>query len=160
MNRRARQFGQKIMRVRVIVEQPRHERHRLCFDPGTGTFVRTPDVALLFERGFNGCYGWIDGSGTPPQPHWDVYVCTEVDAQPGERLDAALCGVFIRADGDHKFVALGSDLIAVGIQPELAALPDRRLANVYALYPAVGPDEGWRGASFAADLVRTTPTHV
>lgn len=145
--------------VRIIVEQPRRERYRLCFDPDTASFVRTVYPALLYERGFVGCYGWIEGTGLPPQPHWDVYVCTDADPQPGERIDAALCGVFVRADGDHKFVALGPDLMAAGIQPELAALPDRRLANVYALYPVVGPDEGWRGAAFAADLVRTTPTH-
>ncbi len=146
--------------VRIIVEQPRYERYRLRFDPESGTFVRTRHLALLFERGFMGCYGWIEGTGTPPEPHWDVFVCTDLDVLPGTHLDAALCGVFVRADGDHKFVALGPDLLAAGIQPELAALPDRRLANVHALYPAVGPDESWRGAAFAADLVRTTPTHL
>ncbi len=148
------------MQIRVVVEQPRHERYRLRFDTDTATFVRTAYLALLYERGFVGCYGWIEGTGIPPQPHWDVYVCTDVDPQPGERIDAALCGVFVRADGDHKFVALGQDLIAAGIEPELAALPGPRLANVRSLYPVVGPAEGWRDAAFASVLVRTTPTHA
>lgn len=148
------------MLIRVVVEQPRRERYRLRFDPDTGSFVRTPHLALLYDRGFVGCYGWIEGSGAPPQPHWDVYVCTDSDVQPGERIDAALCGVFVRADGDHKFVALGADLIAAGIEPELAALPDIRLANVRALYPNVGEAEGWRDSAFAAALARTSPTHV
>lgn len=148
------------MQVQVVVEQPHDERHRLQFDPETGAFVRTPYLALLYERGFLGCYGWIEGSGAPPGPHWDVYVLTDVDARPGDRIEATLCGVFVRADGDHKFVALGSDLIAAGIEPEFASLPDGRLSNVRALYPAVGAAEGWRDSAFAATLARTPPSHV
>lgn len=143
----------------VVVEQPRDEPFRVQFIPETGQFVRTSRAALLHERGFAGCYGWIVGSGAPPGPHWDVYVCTERAHSPGDVVVAVLCGVFLRDDGDHKFVALGPDLAAAGIEPDVERFPEPVLTNLRALYPRVSPTEGWRGAAFARALVRTGPTH-
>lgn len=59
-------------KVWVIVEQPRDEPDRFGYDPVSQSFYRTPYKSLLFARGFSGVYGWIGGSGIPPDLHYDV----------------------------------------------------------------------------------------
>ena len=88
--------------VWVIVEQPRHEPYRFVYDPQSGAFTRTTHKSLGYDRGFNGAYGWIAGTGMPPNPHFDVIVVTQQDLQPGAVLEAYICGMFKRRDGDHN----------------------------------------------------------
>lgn len=145
-------------RVTVIVEQPRDEPRRLRFDPADDTFHPTTDRSLLFVRGFSGVYGWIAGSGAPPGPHWDVLLCTRLNLPPGDTADAELCGVFIRGDGDHKFVALGRDLADAGVVADFEQFPEDLGRELKLLYPSVDPGEGWLGAVYARALVQTAPT--
>ncbi|HRF46886.1 MAG TPA: hypothetical protein PLC98_04600 [Anaerolineales bacterium] len=144
--------------VTVIVEQPRDQPRRLRFDAADDTFHPTTDRSLLFERGFSGAYGWIAGSGAPPDPHWDVLLCTCLNLPAGVVVDADLCGVFVRGDGDHKFVALGRDLADVGVVADLDEFPHDLGRRLKMLYPRVDPGEGWHGAAYARALVQTAPT--
>ncbi len=76
---------------------------------------------------------------------------------PGAVVTAPLCGVFLRADGDHKFVAHGPDLGFAGAAT-LEDLPELWRSRLAALYPVVGSGEGWFGAVSARCRVLTTPT--
>ncbi len=141
----------------IVIEQPAGLAQRLRYDPDRDTFVPTQAISLLHARGFPGSCGWIAGIGEPPGPHWDVLLCSTMAFTPGTRVAAPLCGVFRRAGGDHKFVAHGRDpgLSADATQDDLPELWRSRLA---ALYPVVGPGEGWFGAAVARRLVQTPPT--
>ncbi len=133
-------------KVWVVVEQPSQEPYRLKYDPVSGTFSRMTMLSLTYERGFSGAYGWIGGSGTPPEPHFDILLITCQKPQPGDILEAYICGVFFRADNDHKFVALDSELRSSVARADLDGLDPETLAELKRLYPRVGENEGWFGA--------------
>ena len=97
----------------VVIEQPRHELYRLVYDPASGTFTRTTLKSLVYERGFSGAYGWLGGLGIPPEPHFDVLLITEKDPDLAIFLKDVYVVFSIRGDGDHKFVALDTDLRAL-----------------------------------------------
>ena len=144
----------------VVVEQPRHELYRLVYDPASGTFTRTTLKSLVYERGFSGAYGWLGGLGIPPEPHFDVLLITEKDPRPGDILEGCICGVFFRGDGDHKFVALDTDLRATVARADLEALDQKTYNELMRLYPRIGENEGWYGAETARSfLEKNQPAH-
>jgi inorganic pyrophosphatase len=145
------EFPQKVW---IVVEQPRDEPIRLAYDPATQTFQPTAYRSLTHHRGFRGVYGWIGGSGTPPQPHFDVVLLTDQDPQPGDVLEGYICGVFFRRDGDFKFVALDASLRHTVSSPDLSALDEETYKNLTDLYPEVGEGEGWHGAATAHAFLR------
>lgn len=147
-------------KVWVVIEQPRNEPYRFAYDPLTGTFARTTYKSLIYDRGFSGAYGWIGGLGTPPEPHYDVILFTQQNPQPGDILLSYLCGMFYRGDGDHKFVAIDSQLIGTVTRPDLATLDQTSYGELMALYPHVGEKEGWRGVEEAIAYLKThKPSH-
>lgn len=146
--------------IYAVIEQPPGEVFRLRYEPGTGEFVRTESLSLAHARGYRGVYGWIAGTGVPPGLHHDVFVLTDQHLSPGDVVVCSLCGMFKRSDGDHKFVALAADLLEKGEPAELHLLSERRRTALFAVYPVVGPDEGWLGADVAArELSANPPTH-
>jgi inorganic pyrophosphatase len=147
-------------KVWVIVEQPRNEPYRFSYDPASKTFIRTTYKSLLFDRGFSGVYGWIGGSGTPPEPHYDVMLLTKQNPHAGDILLGYICGVFFRRDGDHKFVAMDAELKHKVTTADLAALDKATYNELMRLYPGVCENEGWYGAEVAfAHLKNKKPTH-
>jgi hypothetical protein len=142
------------VQVWVVVEQPAHEPYRLAYHPGAGTFVRTAVRSLSHARGWRGAYGWIGGLGQPPGPHFDVFLLTPLAWEAGAVVPAALCGIFYRRDGDHKLLALDAALRPTVPAADLAALDPAMQADLYRLYPDVGPGEGWRGADEARAYLR------
>lgn len=145
--------------VWVVVEQPRGERFRVEFSPSTGIFSRSESLSLLCARGFTGLYGWIGGTGAPPGSHHDVMVLSQSDAQSGDILEARICGMFKRADGDNKFVAIGLDIPAQG-EPDLFQLPKALQDEVYAVYLELGDGEAWLGGDAARTfLMSNAATH-
>jgi inorganic pyrophosphatase len=140
--------------VWVVVEQPAHEPYRLAYDPAQAAFGRTAQRSLSYARGFPGAYGWIGGLGMPPGAHFDVLLVTNTAWEAGAVVAAHLCGVFYRRDGDHKLVALDEALRPTVQTPDLAALDPATQASLYALYPDVGPGEGWWGAAEARAYLR------
>lgn len=144
----------------VVIEQPRNEAFRFEYDPHSGRFTRSTHRSLFFDRGFSGAYGWMGGLGAPPNPHFDVILFTEQSPQPGDVLLGHISGVFFRSDGDHKFVAIDQQLIESGWQASIAALDAARHSELLALYPRVGPNEGWRDAEEARQyLASHAPSH-
>ncbi len=147
-------------KVWVVIEQPCREPYRFAYDPVSDTFIRKTIKSLIFERGFSGAYGWIGGTGTPPEPHFDVLLITGQDPQPGDVLEGYICGVFMRADGDHKFVALDSELRYRVHKPDLDSMDQETYAELKKLYPRIGENEGWFGAEVACDhLKKNSPSH-
>lgn len=147
-------------KVWVVIEQPSREPYRFYYDPVSDTFIRKTIKSLIFERGFSGAYGWIGGMGTPPAPHFDVLLITGKDPQPGDVLEGYICGVFFRADNDHKFVALDADLRYRVYKPDLDSMDPETHAQLMRLYPQIGENEGWFGAEVARDyLKKNQPAH-
>jgi hypothetical protein len=147
-------------KVWVIVEQPRDEPYRLSYDPASNTFIRTTCKSLVHARGFSGIYGWIGGSGTPPEPHYDVMLLTKQNPHAGDILLGYICGVFFRRDGDHKFVAIDPELEHTMTTADLPALDRGTYNELMRLYPEVGEDEGWYGAEVAFSYLKNNqPTH-
>ncbi len=144
----------------IVIEQPRGEPMRMRYEPLTGKFRRSSDYSLLHHRGFTGAYGWIGGTGAPPNPHFDVMVLTREDLQPGDVMLGHICGVFIRGDGDHKFVAMDEAWRVRTGCSDFDALDAATQDELRRLYPEVGVGEGWFGAAFAQDYLRNNePAH-
>jgi hypothetical protein len=139
----------------VVVEQPRGEPYRMKYDAASGEFVRTGQLTLGHVRGDGqSVYGWIGGTGIPPQPHFDVLLLTDQDPGLGDILAGVVCGMFQRADGDHKFVAVDEERAARMAQVDFFALREEEQAGLRALYPRVGANEGWFGAQTAREYLR------
>ena len=147
-------------KVWIVIEQPCNERYRYQFDPETNTFERTAIRSLIYVRGFRGAYGWIGGTGTPPEPHFDVILITQLNLQPGDVVLGYVSGVFLRNDNDHKFVALDEIHKAEIAQVDIAALNIETYKELTALYPQINENEGWFGREIAfAHLTHHNPKH-
>lgn len=147
-------------RAWVVVEQPRGEERRLEYDPETGAFVPDGRLSLVHMRDVDAAYGWVVGFGEPPELHFDVLVMTEARPGPGDVLEVMPCGIFRRADGDHKLVAIDVAATPDYGLVDLLDLPPAVLAMIQGLYPRVGPGEGWAGAAAArAFLEPGIPSH-
>jgi inorganic pyrophosphatase len=146
--------------VWVVIEQPRGAPFRYQFDPDTDTFQQTGFKSLLYARGFSGAYGWIAGTGTPPGPHYDALLVTALDLRPGDVVPGHVCGLFVRADNDHKFVVLDEASRARLDQPDFSRLEAPAAAELRGLYPQVSAGEGWFGSALAYEyLLQRPPTH-
>jgi inorganic pyrophosphatase len=144
----------------VIIEQPCDEPYRYEYDPTKNLFRKTDVKSLIYFRGFQGGYGWLGGTGTPPGTHFDVLVFTRQNLQPGDILVGRICCVFLRADLDHKFVALDEYTRPDLINPDLGSLDEGMLDELRRLYPRVGPNEGWFGRNVALEHLSTRkPNH-
>lgn len=146
-------------KVWVIVEQPRNEPHRFSYDPVSQTFSRSSHKSLIYDRGFSGVYGWIGGTGAPPAPHHDVLLFTNRFPAPGEILLGHICGVFLRQDNDHKFVAADNEIRRNMAAADLASLDQVFQDELLRLYPRVGEGEGWFGAEVAFSRLLKEPFH-
>lgn len=132
--------------LHMIVEQTRDYPMRMEYDPVSGTFYAGEYRSLLFERGFTMPYGWICESGTPPQPHWDCILLSNKEFSLGDEVEIRVIGVFMRGDGDHKYIAVesGREL------HDLAEITEAERDELYRLYPRVREGEGWFGKEKAA----------
>jgi inorganic pyrophosphatase len=149
-------FPQKVW---VIVEQPRNEPHRFSYDPASQTFFRSSHKSLIFDRGFSGVYGWIGGSGVPPAPHHDVLLFTNQFPAVGEILVGHICGVFLRQDNDHKFVAVDDGIRRNMTTADLSSLDKAFYEELVRLYPRVDEGEGWFGREVAFAQLLKKPFH-
>ena len=150
------EFPQKVW---VIVEQPPNEPYRFFYDPVSKTFSRSSYKSLTYERGFSGVYGWIGGSGIPPAPHHDVLLLTRQSPSVGNVLLGYVCGVFLRHDNDHKFVAVDDEIRQTMAKMDLASLDEFFHHELLRLYPRVGEGEGWYGAEVAFSYLLKKPSH-
>lgn len=144
-------------RLWVVVEQPKDEPNRYQYDPESNQFRLTNVRSLAYVRGFGGVYGWIAGTGLPPEPHYDVLLFTERRSGPGKVIEGLLCGMFLRGDGDHKFVAIDREMWGEESLPDLEHLRPDLVGQLYRLYPRVDEGEGWFGREIAANHLREEP---
>lgn len=135
----------------VVVEQPKGERTRFSYDPVTRAFVGSDFDSLLWHRKFSGVYGWIGGTGLPPDPHFDVLLFTDETPTFGAVLRGQVCGMFMRGDGDHKFIAVDEAWSRRMRRDDILALPRDSLVELLAVYPQVDArqGEGWFGGDYA-----------
>ena len=131
--------------LHMIVEQTREYPMRMEYDGETGTFHESEYRSLAAVRGFTKPYGWIKESGTPPQRHWDCILLSDRDFSLGDEVEIRVIGVFERADGDHKYIAVE---ISRGIS-DLSQITEAERDELHRLYPKVREREGWRGAERA-----------
>ena len=133
----------------IIVEQTKEYKKRIAYDPKTNTFSEMENDCLFFHRGFTHPYGWLKGSGTPPEEHLDVFLLSQEKCSLGDELPVKIVGVFKRNDGDHKLI---------GISPEreetdFSQLPENEKEDLHRLYPRVDDGEGWLGAEAATGII-------
>lgn len=129
----------------MIVEQTEEYPMRMKYDSATGKFTETGYRSLLYERGFKRPYGWIKESGTPPLPHWDCLLMADREFDLGDEVPVRVIGMFKRADGDHKYVAVEADRRV----EDMEELTESEKAELKRLYPRVGKGEGWFGKNEA-----------
>ena len=118
----------------------------MIYQPATGDFVASECRSLLHARGFLDLYGWIEGFGTPPEPHWDCILLSDGSFELGDRIEIEIVGVFFRKDGDHKFVAVEKGRSV----SDFEELTDCEKDALHRLYPRAEDGEGWFGRETAA----------
>jgi inorganic pyrophosphatase len=133
----------------MIVEQTRDYVKRIAYDHKTNTFSETEHDCLFLHRGFTHPYGWLKGSGTPPEEHLDVFLLTHENYSLGDELPVKIVGVFKRNDGDHKLIGVSPERKEI----DFTQLPEHEKDDLYRLYPRVGDGEGWFGADVAKDII-------
>jgi hypothetical protein len=150
-------------KVWIIVEQPQNEPFRIKYDPVSQTFSRTSIRSLIFERGVklgfssHSVYGWIGGTGIPPAPHHDVILLTTQSPAIGDILLGTICGVFLRHDQDHKFVAIDDEISRSMAKMDIECLDAIYYQELLRMYPRIGEGEGWFGADVAFTYLRKKP---
>ncbi len=132
--------------VWAIVEQPAQEQFRLKYEPALELFTQTSQISLPYARHFKGIYGWIAGLGAPPNRHADIYVLTDEEFGAGDCIEASVCGMYRRADGDHKIIAVDETIAKTLCKMDLFHLPTALLSNVKGLYPQSGRHDRWCNA--------------
>ena len=130
----------------MIVEQTAAYSMRMLYRPETGDFVPSEYASLFHARSFPYPYGWIEGSGTPPEPHWDCLLLSDGSFELGDRVEIRIVGVFRRRDGDHKYLAVETTRSV----SDYADLSDQEKEALRRLYPRTGEGEGWFGRDTAA----------
>ena len=137
------------MNCTMIVEQTKEYKKRMCYVPETNSFYQTEKDSLFYVRKFPYPYGWIKESGTPPEPHWDVILMSDINYEIGESVEIKIIGVFQRNDGDHKFISVEQDRKI----KELSELNDNEKSALNQLFPRVDEGEGWFGQTKAIELM-------
>ena len=133
----------------MIIEQTKNYSKRVIYNPETNYFYESEFDSLLYKRNFFYPYGWIKDSGTPPDPHWDVILMSDNDFDLGQEVKIKIIGVFIRNDGDHKYLAVELDR-NIDDYDELSENEKEALRN---LYPNISDGEGWFGKEIAIDAM-------
>lgn len=137
------------MRYTARIEQTYKYRKRMKYIAETDEFIEKDCDSLAYVRGVKQPYGWLTESGTPPQPHLDVYIMTDRDYELGDRVPVTIIGVFFRCDGDHKLVGVTDDRDIT----DLSQLTDSEKADLHRLYSGKYEGEEWLGAQAAKKVI-------
>jgi inorganic pyrophosphatase len=133
----------------IIIEQTKEYKKRIAYNPQTNTFSELEHDCLFLHRGFTHPYGWLKGSGTPPEEHLDVFLLSHETCSLGDELPIKIVGVFKRSDGDHKLIGISPERI----ETDFSQLPEQEKDDLHRLYPRVGDGEGWFGIKEANEVV-------
>lgn len=135
----------RTMSYTMVVEQTKAYPKRMIYIPETKSFQKSAYDSLFYVRKFDYPYGWMKESGTPPSPHWDVLLMSDRDFELGDEVKIRVIGVFMRKDGDHKYIAIED---ARDIQ-DFAQLSQKEKEDLKRLYPRINEGEGWFGKEVA-----------
>ena len=135
----------------MVIEQTKNYQKRMVYDPVTHTFSESLYDSLLYARNISLPYGWIKESGTPPKPHRDVILMSYDDYELGDVVVINIIGVFLRQDGDYKYVAVKANSVI----DDLFDLPQSEIEELKRLYPDIDQDEGWYGKIIAEKCLNT-----
>ena len=131
------------------IEQTNEYAKRIHYMPDTDTFEAKDCDSLSYLRNVPQPSGWIKESGTPPFEHLDVIVMTEEHCELGDEIPVRVIGVFCRADGDNKLVAVPVDRC----ENDISELPEKEKDDLHRLYPVIGKGEGWFGKERAGNVI-------
>lgn len=138
------------MIITMRVEQtPKYEK-RMKYIPEGDYFIETNSSSLMYVRGFDGVYGWIEGYGNPPGKHLDIYVITKKQVSLGDRVKVKVIGCFLRNDGDNKIIAIDEERK----EEDIRELESKEMSKLSGLYPRIGEKEGWFGREKAIEIMR------
>jgi hypothetical protein len=98
-------------------------------------------------------------SGIPPAPHHDVLLFTNQSPSFGDILAGHICGVFIRRNHDHKFLAVDDVIRSVMVTADLPSLQKDLYDEMLRLYPRIDEGEGWYNAETALAQLLKQPLH-
>lgn len=132
------------------IEQTDDYPERMKYFAETDTFRSKGTPSLSKWRGVSEPYGWIVESGTPPCPHLDVIIMTDKHYELGAFEKVRVIGVFLRNDGDNKYVGVPVDRDIT----ELSQLTDKEKEDLHRLYPHEAEGEGWFGREMAAGALK------
>ncbi len=137
------------MQFTAKIEQTFAYQKRMKYIAETDSFIAKECDSLGYVRNVRQPYGWIKESGTPPQPHLDVYIMTERDFELGDETEVRIIGVFRRIDGDHKLVGVTPDRDI----SDFSELSDTEKEDMRRLYCGKYEGEGWFGRETAEKII-------
>lgn len=133
------------MNYTMVIEQTKEYPKRMEYVPETNSFQETAFDSLFYVRNFHHPYGWIKESGTPPQPHHDVILMSDKNFNLGDEVAIRIIGVFMRGDGDHKYLAVEKTREI----DDIDGLEQNEKEDLRRLYPRIREGEGWFGKETA-----------
>jgi ADP-ribose pyrophosphatase YjhB (NUDIX family)/inorganic pyrophosphatase len=137
--------------VYVVVENPRGSTDRVVYDEQSHEFKATGET---FPAPLPSHYGWIPRTFTAADgEELDAIVIGEDEAAVGSVIVARTIGALLRADDDHKIIAVRADLPSVnGAVVDLEQRSDLRdqIEHVFAGRSSI---TGWASATEARVMV-------
>lgn len=137
------------MRYTAIIEQTYHYKNRMKYIAETNSFIAKDSYSLGYTRNAPQPYGWIKETGTPPNPHLDVFIMTDREFELGDEVPVNLIGVFQHAQGDHKLIAVLDDRPIT----DLSELTEEELETLHRLYSGKYEGDAWLGREGAERIM-------
>ena len=138
------------MRFTAIIEQTYKYKKRMKYVAESNSFIEKDCDSLAFVRNVKQPYGWIKETGTPPQPHLDVYIMASCEFELGDEAEVDIIGVFFRTDGDHKLVGVLPDRDI----KDFSQLDESEKEDLSRLYRGKYEGEGWFGREKAEEVIK------
>ena len=138
------------MNFTAVIEQTYRHRKRMKYIAATRSFIEKEGDSLGYVKNVPYPYGWIKESGTPPQPHLDIYIITDKEFELGDEVPVSIIGVFRRTDNDHKLVGILNDRNI----SDFAELTQKEKDDLSRLYLGKYEGEGWYGKEEANRIIK------
>ena len=137
------------MKYTARIEQTHNYKNRIKYIAQTDSFIEKDSTSLGYIKNVPYPYGWITESGTPPQPHLDVYIITDHEFELGDIVEVTIIGVFFRTDGDHKLVGVLDDRSIT----DFSQLEQHEKDALHRLYSGKYEGEAWLGCTAAKQVI-------
>lgn len=136
--------------VEVVIENPRGSTVRTVFEPGKGWVQAGP----AFPRPLPAEYGYLPGTYNPADGNpVDVLVIGYGPTFPGCRYRVRAIGLLLRADGDHKVLAVPHTAEYVSPVQDLTEAAPEVLKEIEEWMGEHFNLLGWRDAHWAEEWI-------